>query len=112
MSRYVKVAEAREVLIGRSKVVEVEGRRIVVFNVDGTFAAAEDECPHLQAPLGEGAFKDGIVKCPWHDWTFDPLSGECLLVPHERLCTYPVRVDGGDILVDIESPSDPDVVDV
>jgi len=38
VARFVKVAEAREVLIGRSKVVELEGRRIVVFNVDGTFA--------------------------------------------------------------------------
>jgi len=102
MPRFVRVAEAREILNGTSKVVEIEGLKLAIFNVDGTFAAVESTCPHLGGPLGEGEFKEGIVKCPWHGWTFDPLTGASPLNPEASIQCYPVRLDGGDIYVDLE----------
>jgi len=102
MARFVRAAQARDILNGTSRVVEINGRRLVIFNVDGTFAAVENSCPHLGAPIGEGEFKDGIVRCPNHGWTFNPLTGKSPLNPEASLCTYPVRLEGGDILVDLE----------
>ena len=102
MARFVRAAEAREVLNGQCKTVDVEGIRLVIFNVDGTFAAVDNACPHLGGPLGEGEFRDGHVHCPWHGWVFDPVTGKSPLNPEVSLRRYPVRLDGGDIYVDLE----------
>ena len=103
MSRFVLAAEARDVLNGRSKVVDVEGRTIAIFNVDGTFIAVDNACPHLGGPLGDGQIENGRVRCPLHGWTFDLLTGENLLVPHVQLEHVPVRLEGGEIYVDMEA---------
>ena len=102
MSRFVRALEAREILNGQSKAVEVEGLRVVVFNVDGEFAAVDSRCPHLGGPLEEGTLEDGIVRCPWHGWKFDPRTGRSPLNPEASLRCYPVRLDGGEIYVDVE----------
>ena len=106
MSRFVRVAEAREILNGCSKLVEVEGIQIAVFNVDGSFAAVENSCPHMGGPLSEGSFENGVVRCPWHGWTFDPLTGRSPLNPETSLERFPVRLDGGEIFVDLERGDD------
>ena len=102
MPRFVRIAEAKEILNGKSKVVEVEGLQIAVFNVDGEFAAVENHCPHMGGPLGEGTLENGIVRCPWHGWTFDPRTGRSPLNPEALLRRLAVRLDGGDIYVDVE----------
>ena len=38
-------------------------------------------CPHLGGPLLEGEIREGVVRCPWHDYRFDLASAKCLTVP-------------------------------
>jgi len=102
MARFVQVAQAREILNGKSKVVEVEGVSLAIFNIDGTFAAVENACPHMGGPVGEVDSHKGLVHCPWHGWQFDPITGRSPLNPEATLRTYPVQLDGGNILVDLE----------
>lgn len=75
---------------GRLK-VEVAGRSIVMFNVDGAFFALADRCPHQGGPLSQGdqigelrasgpgrhryCRRNMIVRCPWHHWEFDIETG-------------------------------------
>jgi nitrite reductase/ring-hydroxylating ferredoxin subunit len=70
-------------------------------NVAGEVRAIAGVCPHHGGPLGQGALEGGIVTCPWHAWEFDTATGVCVFIPDLRIPTYPVRVEAGDILVDL-----------
>ncbi len=102
---------------GECKIVDVEGRSIGVFNVDGSFYALLNRCPHQAAPLcmgnvirstlpsspGEYKFREkaDIVRCPWHGWEFHIPSGESVFDPFRcKVRTYEVTVEsGGDAFV-------------
>lgn len=95
---------------GEVRIVEVEGRSIGVFNVHGRFHALRNVCPHKLAPLCLGpitgvatADRPGevtlerageVVRCPWHGWEFDIITGRSVFNPHRvRVKTYPVIVE-------------------
>lgn len=76
MEGFQLVAKVEEVPPGRSKVVQVNERPIALFNVEGTFYAIYNSCPHEGGPLGEGHLKGCVVSCPWHDLAFDVRNGQ------------------------------------
>lgn len=76
-------------------------RRIAVCNVDGTIHAIDGVCPHRNGPLAQGALHGKMVVCPWHAWEFDCVSGECDMNPAIVQRKYEVRVENGQILVDL-----------
>ena len=53
-------------------------------------------CYSSKMVLGE------ILRCPWDQWSFDIASGRCLVNPRIRAKTYPVKIDGDDIVVEYE----------
>jgi len=71
------------------------------YRLDGKFYAMENVCPHRGAPLNEGYIENGTLTCPWHAWQFDVRTGACQTVPASRLCTYPLKVEGEQISLDI-----------
>ncbi|MDJ0861954.1 MAG: thiamine pyrophosphate-binding protein [Gammaproteobacteria bacterium] len=42
----------------------------------GRYAALDNKCPHQGGPLGEGSIENGLLRCPWHGWDYDPLTGK------------------------------------
>jgi 3-phenylpropionate/trans-cinnamate dioxygenase ferredoxin subunit len=97
---FVKVARRGELMPGKMKRVDLDGRRILLANVDGRYCAADDTCTHEDASLSTGFLKGDIVKCPLHGSRFNLRTGEVLDDPAEQnLRTYRVRVDGDDILI-------------
>lgn len=99
---YVKIARRGEVMPGKMKRVDLDGRRILLANVDGSYYAADDTCTHEDASLSTGFLKGEIVKCPLHGSRFNLCTGEVLDDPAEQnLRTYPVRLDGDDILISL-----------
>ncbi len=102
MAGYVKVATTNDVEPGKSKLVEVNGRRIALFNLEGTFYAIDDFCTHRGAPLSEGEVIGKDVQCPWHGALFDVTTGEPSGPPADAgVDTFNVRVDGSDIEVEV-----------
>jgi len=99
MSEYRPVARVDEIPPGSSRVVEVAGRQIALFNVGGTFRALDNTCPHRGGPLGEGYISGHELTCPWHAWTFDIHTGQLLLDPSFTVQTFDVQVEAGEILV-------------
>jgi|SRR5947209_17980867 len=104
------VGPVSEIAPGGRKIVDVAGRSIGVFNVDGTFYALRNTCPHQGAPLCLGSVKgtaersrpgeyvwgrEGrILRCPWHGWEFDLATGRSVFNPHRtRVRSYPVTVE-------------------
>jgi NAD(P)H-dependent nitrite reductase small subunit len=101
MAQYQKVALISEIAPGNSKVVEVDEKVLAIFNVGGAFYATDNTCPHRQGPLGEGSLDGKTVSCPWHGWKFDVTTGNCRTNPLTKLTTYPLRVEGDAIMVQI-----------
>lgn len=99
---FVKIARRGELIPGKMKRVDLDGRRILLANVDGSYYAADDTCTHEDASLSKGLLKGEIVKCPLHGSRFNLCTGEVLDDPAEQnLRTYPVRLDGDDILISL-----------
>ena len=42
----------------------------------GSYGALDNRCPHQGGPLGEGSIENGLLRCPWHGWDYDPLNGK------------------------------------
>jgi nitrite reductase (NADH) small subunit/3-phenylpropionate/trans-cinnamate dioxygenase ferredoxin subunit len=99
MSKFVPVARLSEIPPGTGRTVEVNGVRIALFNVDGTFYAVDNTCPHAGGPLGEGKLKEAIVECPWHGWRFDVRTGQREHNPSFEVPCCRVHVEDGQILL-------------
>ncbi|KAF4516261.1 hypothetical protein B566_EDAN000501 [Ephemera danica] len=63
MGDFVRVASTEEVKPGQAVVVEVNGKTLAVFNVDGAFHAIDNTCIHRGGPLGEGDIHGNLVAC-------------------------------------------------
>jgi pyruvate oxidase len=70
-----KVADLDDLPEGRVKTVTVGRRSIALTNVDGTYGALDNRCPHQSGPLGEGSIEKGWLRCPWHGYDYNPLDG-------------------------------------
>ena len=96
------VAKRDEIPPGSTKRVVVDGPAILICNVDDTFYAIEDVCPHDGGPLDQGELQGCRIMCPRHGALFDVTSGAALTLPAVvPLETYPVRAEGDDVLVDV-----------
>jgi len=104
------VGNRSDIPAGQRKIVNLEGISVGVFNIEGTYYAVKNSCPHQLAPLclgkvtgttlpskpGEFLYgREGeIVRCPWHGWEFDLTNGQSLFDPNKcRVKTYEVGVE-------------------
>lgn len=103
MAEYVTVARTSDLEPGQALWVEVKGRQIAVFNVDGTYYAVDNECSHLGGPLAEGRLQGVVVTCPWHSSRFDVRTGQVVGPPaRDPVRVYRVQVEGQDVKVALE----------
>jgi nitrite reductase/ring-hydroxylating ferredoxin subunit len=85
----------REVVLGQTKLVRVDGQAVAVYNVGGAFFATQDECTHAGGPLSEGDLDGCVITCPLHGSRFDVTTGKVLGGPaDEPLKTFRVTVEG------------------
>ena len=99
MSGFISVARVQDIPPGTGKTVEVNGVWIALYNIDGTFHAIDNACPHAGGPLGEGVLCGTIVECPWHGWKFDVVSGQRVGNQNFEVARCQVRVEGDQIHV-------------
>ena len=100
-SQFFRVASIKEIPLRTGKTVQAGGQDIALFNVDGTFRAVSDFCPHRGASLGEG-FLDPTgtkVLCPFHLFDFCLLTGASETAPGMKITTYEVKVEGEEVFV-------------
>ncbi len=98
----VVVAFRDELLPGECKVVEVSTRRFALFNVEGRFYLSENTCPHKGGPLGDGFLCDRIVRCPWHAWRFDVVTGRAVDGQEYTLRTFATRLEGEHVMAKLD----------
>ncbi|MDJ0771347.1 MAG: NifU family protein [Ilumatobacter sp.] len=83
--------------------IDLEGTSLIAVNVDGRIAVYRNECPHQGRTLDGGDCSDGVLRCPWHGFTFDAAGGECLSAPGAQLTQVPTRIDDGVIWVRVDA---------
>lgn len=98
-----KAASMSEVPPGFKKTVFLSGKRIMIANVDGEFFAVDDTCTHAQCSLGgEGFLDSNVVMCGCHGAQYDVTNGKVLALPAvEDLSSYPTKVEGNDVFVEL-----------
>jgi 3-phenylpropionate/trans-cinnamate dioxygenase ferredoxin subunit len=114
MTRFV-VAATDEIPPGGRKIVDVAGRSIGVFNIEGEYFALRNRCPHQGGPLCDGKLWGSlsadtpghfeysptreILTCPWHGWEFHVRTGQSWCEPRRlRVRRYEVSVEEGAVL--------------
>jgi toluene monooxygenase system ferredoxin subunit len=100
---FERVAKTEDLWSGEMMGLEVNGRRILLVNIDDCIYAHVDACPHQNSRLSEGTLTDRILRCSRHQWEFDACSGSGVNPQNARLTSLPVRLDGYDILVDLDA---------
>jgi thiamine pyrophosphate-dependent acetolactate synthase large subunit-like protein/nitrite reductase/ring-hydroxylating ferredoxin subunit len=60
---------------GRVGSLVVDGRPVALTRCGGRLGALENRCPHQGGPVGEGSIENGWLRCPWHGYDYDPLTG-------------------------------------
>ena len=60
---------------GRVTSTVVDGRAVALTRCAGRLGALENRCPHQGGPVGEGSIENGWLRCPWHGYDYDPLTG-------------------------------------
>lgn len=111
------VAQVGEIEHGDRKIVPIGRYGVGVYNVNGRYYAIANYCPHEGGPLCFGRTKGIVARdpeapggaietrqgeyiyCPWHQWGFELATGTTAVKPEWTIRTYPVRVDGDDIIV-------------
>ena len=101
MSEFIKVAKKGELEKGRGTIVEVQGTSLALFDIQGKICVIKNSCPHAEGPVGEGDLEEKVVTCPWHGWQFDVTTGESPASSDMKVETYPVKIEGEDILIQI-----------
>ncbi|MGE3910718.1 MAG: Rieske (2Fe-2S) protein, partial [Chloroflexota bacterium] len=124
MARFI-VGTVEDIPPGSRKIVDVGGRAVGVFNVDGEYFAVLNRCPHQGGSLCSGrqtglvtSSRPGqyevtrtneIIRCPWHGWEFDLRTGQSWFDPRAvRVRRYDVSVEPGSVVVsEMEQTSPP-----
>ena len=80
-NEFVEVAKVSEISDGKMKHVEVDGKELLIANVDGKFYAISDRCGHMNALLSMGNLTGNTLTCPFHGSKFDVTTGKKLSEP-------------------------------
>src|ERR1700692_941169 len=96
-----KVAAREDLWSGEMTGVDVDGESIVLINLDDRIYAFADACPHQNSRLSEGDLTDKTLRCARHHWEFDVCTGRGINPQNACLRMFPVKVDGEDVLVDV-----------
>ena len=91
-----------EIIPGQMKKISIDGKEIVVSNIDGNFFAIDDTCTHSGASLSEGKLEGSTVTCDWHGAQFDCKNGKLIKFPAkiDDLKSYKIVVESDNIVIE------------
>lgn len=105
---WISVGDVNDLPEGRVKTVTARNISICLSHFEDQWAAMDNHCPHQGGPLGEGSIERGVegqcwIRCPWHGWDFDPLTGA---PPGGHKDTgqtlYPVEIRQNEVFIGLE----------
>jgi thiamine pyrophosphate-dependent acetolactate synthase large subunit-like protein/nitrite reductase/ring-hydroxylating ferredoxin subunit len=111
---WYKVADPDELGEGRVRTAVAGPRTVALTRCGGRYGALDNHCPHQGGPLGEGSIENGLLRCPWHGYDYDPITGRPPPGFTDAPESFPVEVrqDGVYVAVRPLPPHERDVSDV
>ncbi|HLH19220.1 MAG TPA: nitrite reductase small subunit NirD [Bryobacteraceae bacterium] len=105
--KWIRVTAAEQIPLREGRSVQIDGTEIAIFNLGDRFLAVDNACPHRGGPLCDGIVSGATVACPLHGYKICLESGN-MLSPDlgVRVDTYPVRVEDGVVLLQIDPAKD------
>jgi toluene monooxygenase system ferredoxin subunit len=97
-----RVASVDDLWSGEMMALDVDGSPVLLINVGDQIRAYADSCPHQKSRLSEGGLLGNTLRCGRHHWEFDVRSGQGTNPRNACLKVFPVTVEDGDILVDVD----------
>jgi 3-phenylpropionate/trans-cinnamate dioxygenase ferredoxin subunit len=102
---FVRACGVTDLEPGSSLAVEVDGVDVAIVRDEDDWYAVYDECSHAAIALSEGDVEGCEIECWLHGSRFDLRTGKPTSLPAtEPVPIYPVKVEGGDVLVDVHTP--------
>jgi pyruvate oxidase len=99
------VLRADELPEGRVTTAHAGLKEIALVHYDGKWAALDNRCPHQGGPLGEGSIENGLLRCPWHGYDYDPLTGGSPGDFDDTATCFPLEIRDGDVFVGVDPPA-------
>ncbi len=96
---WIKVLEnSNDLPDGRVMTVTANNHDYCLTHHEGAFCILENKCPHQGGPLGEGSIENGLLRCPWHGWDYNPCTGK---VPgyDDGVDTFKTKVEDGSVYI-------------
>lgn len=87
---------------GRVMTVTANHKGICLTHFKDQFSALDNKCPHQGGPLGEGSIENGLLRCPWHGWDFDPCTGVPPGGYDDGIETFPTKIENDAVFVGLE----------
>jgi naphthalene 1,2-dioxygenase system ferredoxin subunit len=82
--------------------VDLAGKSLALYGVDGEVYATDNICTHGHARLCDGFLEGHEIECPLHQGRFDIRSGKAMCAPlTQDVKTYPIKVEDGRVLVEL-----------
>ena len=108
--KYIEIADINEIPVGSKKKIETATGTVLVVNIQGSFYALDNKCPHMGGSLGDGVLEGNHIICPKHGATFDITTGKnvkgakiaFIKANVKDAHSYPLKVEGNKILIEIE----------
>jgi 3-phenylpropionate/trans-cinnamate dioxygenase ferredoxin component len=102
MAVWTRAASLSQVPPGTVAYADIDGVRVAICNTGDGVYAVDDVCTHDGGPLDQGELSGFNIECPRHGARFDVRTGKVTALPAIiPLDTYPVKVEGDDIFVDV-----------
>jgi nitrite reductase (NADH) small subunit len=105
MGVWVKVGDESS-LDGAMRLFQVGRKKIALAKLDGGVYAFDGLCPHAFGPMHRAEVDGTVVTCPYHAWRFDLACGGRELHGYRSLATYPVRVESGEVQVQLDEAAE------
>jgi len=88
---------------GKMIKISVNGKEVLVANIDGEFCAMDDTCTHSGSSLSEGSLEGCVVTCGWHKAEFDCKTGKLVKFPAKinDLASYNVTEESDNVFVEM-----------
>jgi nitrite reductase (NADH) small subunit len=103
---WIDIGHIEDIPLRGARLVKTRIGCIAVFRTaEAEVFAATNSCPHKGGPLSEGIVHGQSVTCPLHNWVFDLNTGQAQGADEGQITTYPVRLEGGRILLDASTVS-------
>ena len=94
-----RAADLTDVPDGETRVFDVDGHSVFVSRFGDRVTCFENACAHMGMAMDGGEIADGFITCPYHQFQYSLVSGECLTAPEVQLQPHGVRVVGDRIEV-------------